>query len=173
MKISLSISIFLCIFLLQAYAHKHDDHHVHTHDSSSKGHSHHHHYEHDHHTHDSHDHHSHEDSSKSSENSYKTSFVEGFLSKYFPEISQNKVVMMSIAVIIISIPSLPTFLVLLSVSKLNPNRRKDGPILNEKYLRWMICLAVGSLTGDVFFGMMEHIMACNYLTLIFCLKTFG
>jgi len=84
--------------------------------------------------------------------------IEEFFSTYFPEISRSKVLMMTIAVIIISIPSLPTFLVLLSISKLNPNKPKDAPILNEKYLRWMICLAVGSLTGDVFFGMMQHIM---------------
>jgi len=84
--------------------------------------------------------------------------VEKFLAHYLPEVSKNKVLMMIIAVLIISIPSFPTFLVLVFLSKLSPGKQKGGIFLNEKHLRRMICLAIGSLTGDVFFGMMEHIM---------------
>jgi zinc transporter 7 len=84
--------------------------------------------------------------------------VERLLAKYLPEVSKNKVLMMIIAVLIISIPSFPTFLVLVFISKLSPGKQKGGIFLNEKHLRRMICLAIGSLTGDVFFGMMEHIM---------------
>jgi len=84
--------------------------------------------------------------------------VERLLAHYLPEVSKNKVLMMIIAVLIISIPSFPTFLVLVFMSKLSPGKQKGGLFLNEKHLRRMICLAVGSLTGDVFFGMMEHIL---------------
>jgi len=87
--------------------------------------------------------------------------VERFLTKYFPEVSKNKVLMMIIAVLLISLPSFPTFLVLVFISKLSPGKQKGGIFLNEKHLRRMICLAIGSLTGDVFFGMMEHIMNCK------------
>ncbi len=110
-----------------------------------------------HQTHDHHHHDHHHNDTSNSTHAKRITPIEHFLSTYLPEVSKNKVVMMAIAVLIISIPSLPTFLVLKSLSKLSPNKSKDGPILNERYLRWMICLAVGSLIGDVFFGMMEHI----------------
>lgn len=84
--------------------------------------------------------------------------VERLLAHYLPEVSKNKVLMMIIAVLIISIPSFPTFLVLVFISKLSPGKQKGGIFMNEKHLRRMICLAIGSLTGDVFFGMMEHIL---------------
>jgi len=167
MKISPFICIFISTLLFQGFAHKHHNHHASAHDHSSEVEGHHHHH-HSHDSHENHSHHSHEETVKHSDHTYRTSFIEDFLSSYFPNISQSKVIMMTIAVVIISIPSLPTFLVLLSISKLNPNKPNNGQVLNEKYLRWMICLAVGSLTGDVFFGMMEHIMNCKTLiSLIF------
>lgn len=83
---------------------------------------------------------------------------EGFITAYIAEISQNKVLMVVIAVVIVSIPSFPAFLILLFISKFTSGKQKNKHLINEKYLRMMICLAIGSLTGDVFFGMMSHII---------------
>lgn len=143
-RIPTKIFILGCLFLVllaPIVAHSHDHDHDHNHD----------------HDHD-HDHHDHteEDSGHVNES------IEKILSKYLFEISQSKVLSMIIAVIIISIPSFPAFLILLFISKMSSNKEK-GVILNEKYLRMMICLAIGSLTGDVFFGMMEHILQRKFL----------
>lgn len=131
----------LGVLLSSAFAHSHGGH----------GHGHH------HHDHSDHDHHTH---------SKETHHHSSVLSDLVNLATKNKYVMVVLAVLIVSLPSVPVFLILQVVSKFASSSKKKGKLINERILRMMLCLAIGSLIGDVLFCMMPHLSESN-ISLLF------
>ena len=80
-------------------------------------------------------------------------------------VSDDKFTRVIIAVVIVSLPSIPVFFVLVGLSKIFGQKKRGSQVaelvINEKILRYMLCLAVGSLVGDVLFCINEKLVLCK------------